>query len=181
MEESDDELIARAQVELPHQTRAFEALAERNYARVRKLALSIVGRMDDADSIAQDVMLRVYHGLPKLKSPESFHGWLRQIIVNASRTWLAKEKREREKSFRLAQEPDLKIAARTVRSSREGFGALVEGLAPDERAILAFRFVEELEFNQIAEILDLGLSATKMRYYRAIERMKSQLEPPSED
>lgn len=181
MEESDEQLVLRAQKELPYQTRAFEQLAQRNYMRVRKLALSIVGRTDEADSIAQDVMLRVFHSLPRLESPERFHGWLRQIIVNTSRTWLTREKREREKSTRLAAEPDVGQSTQSVRTAREGFGALVEGLPADERAILAFRFVEELEFNQIADILDLGLSATKMRYYRAIERMKLHVEPPVED
>jgi RNA polymerase sigma-70 factor (ECF subfamily) len=181
MDESDRQLIARARAELPHQTRAFEQLAQRNYPYVRKLALGIVGRTDDADSVAQDVMLRVFHGLPKLKAAEAFPGWLRQIIVNTSRTWLMREKRERDKGRRLALEPDLDHAAPSARSAREGFGALIDGLPAEERAILAFRFVDELEFNQIAEIMDLGLSATKMRYYRAIERMKQRVAQAAED
>ncbi len=46
-------------------------------------------------------------------------------------------------------------------------------LDPKDREILTLRFVAELQFDEIAEICNLGLSATKMRIYRATETLKS--------
>ena len=40
---------------------------------------------------------------------------------------------------------------------------------PEQREIILLRFAPGLEFAQMAEILRLKLSATKMRYYRAME------------
>lgn len=165
-------LILQAQQELPYASRAFELLAARHYGRVRKLAMGIVGRSDDADSITQDVMLRVYHHLKGLQSPQHFNGWLRQIVVNTCNSWFAKEKRERDKAHRAAAEMDPDAAVAGPDQDGDGFGALIGSLSQEERTILAFKFVEDLEFHEIANIVGLGLSATKMRYYRAIEKLR---------
>jgi RNA polymerase sigma-70 factor, ECF subfamily len=171
--ESDEELIRRAQRELPYGAQAFEKLAARHYDRIRKIATGIVGHADDADSISQDVMLRVYHNLKSLQSPAHFNGWLRQIIANTCNSWFAREKRERDKAGRLADAlgPDAELYD-AADAGADGFAALIGALSPEERTILAFKFVEDLEFNEIADIVGMGLSATKMRYYRAIEKIR---------
>jgi RNA polymerase sigma-70 factor, ECF subfamily len=170
---SDEALVLRAQQELPYVALAFEQLAARHYARVRKIAMGIVGHADDADTITQEVMLRVYHNLKSLQSPAHFSGWLRQIITNTCNSWFGKEKRERDKVSRLAEElgPDAE-ACTSSNVDGDAFELLIGALNLEERTILAFKFVEDLEFNEIAEIVGLGLSATKMRYYRAIDKIR---------
>lgn len=42
----------------------------------------------------------------------------------------------------------------------------------EEREIITLRFISELSLEEMAEILDLKLSATKMRLYRAMEKFK---------
>jgi RNA polymerase sigma-70 factor, ECF subfamily len=171
---SDEALVRQAQQELPYATRAFEQLAARYYRRVRRIAMGILGNADDADSITQDVMLRVFHNLKSLQSPAHFPGWLRQIIVNMCNSYFSKEKRERDKSMRFGEElgPDAEFDHATDFDD-DGFTTLIAPLSPEERTILAFKFVEDLEFNEIADIVGLGLSATKMRYYRAIDKIRA--------
>ena len=45
---------------------------------------------------------------------------------------------------------------------------------PIYREILVLRFVAELEFQEIADIMHMGLSATKMRYKRALDRLREK-------
>ena len=45
---------------------------------------------------------------------------------------------------------------------------------PIDREILVLRFVAELEFQEIADIMHMGLSATKMRYKRALDRLRDK-------
>ncbi len=170
-------LVTQAQQELPYGTRAFETLAQQHYDRVRQIALGILGDADAADSVTQEVMLRVYHHLPSLQSPAHFRGWLRQIIMNCCNTWFSREQRERDKALRLARQQLDSMPAGTSSTGKagdEGFAALVADLAPEERTILAFKFIEDLDFNEIASIVGMGLSATKMRYYRALEKIRAQ-------
>ena len=43
-----------------------------------------------------------------------------------------------------------------------------------DREILVLRFVAELEFQEIADIMHMGLSATKMRYKRALDKLREK-------
>lgn len=169
----DPDLVTRAQSELPYRLNAYESLVTRCYSRVRKLALGIVGAPDAADTVAQDVMLRMMHGLPKLADATRFNPWLRQITVNTSRTHLAREKTEREKRAAFVS------VAESSASLDEGpqtpsYSHLISSLDAEERTIVSLKILEDLEFQEIATILDIQLSATKMRYYRALEKLKTQ-------
>ena len=52
---------------------------------------------------------------------------------------------------------------------------------PIDREILVLRFVAELEFQEIADIMHMGLSATKMRYKRALDRLREKFAAPVSD
>ena len=55
------------------------------------------------------------------------------------------------------------------------------GVNAIDREIIILRFVAELEFQDIASIMHLGLSATKMRYKRAIDRLRESFSHIIED
>ncbi len=179
MEAMDQALVEQAQRELPYVTVGFEALAERYYGYVRQIGRGIVGNTDDAETVAQDVMLRVFHHLPKLRDPVTFEGWLHRISTNAARSFLSREIREREKVELLQQEHFATAElppAEVVPPNANQFDRLLSSLNLEERSILALRFVDDLGFPEIAGHLGLKLSATKMRYYRALDKLRIQLD-----
>ncbi|MEZ5549433.1 MAG: sigma-70 family RNA polymerase sigma factor [Pseudomonadales bacterium] len=169
------ELVVQARKELPYGMRAFESLAAGQYSSIRYLALSMLGDRDAADTITQDVLMRVMHGLPKLEDVDRFPAWLARITTNVTRSHLAKERREREKYYAFSEEqvwdsPD-------PEQSDADFGVMLAGLSVLERSIVSLKILQDLEFNQIAEVVGLGISATKMRYYRALEKVRLRIEP----
>jgi len=169
----DPDIVARAQRELPYGLRSYEELVIRCYPRVRRLALGIVGAMDAADSVAQDVMLRMMHGLPRLEDVNRFNPWLRQITLNTSRTHLSREKNEMEKRAAYATAAESGDAPDDDFESAS-YAELIKSLDAEERTIVSLKLLEDLEFQEIATILDIKLSATKMRYYRALEKLKTE-------
>ena len=169
------DLVRRAQAELPYGTAAFEELAASRYPAVRRLARAITGDADAADTIAQDSMLRVFHALTGLRDVATFDVWLRQIVTNTARSHLATEQRERDKAARfrgLMADEDASSDDVSGRTESDAFGALVSGLRLEERTVLAFRIVDDLPFPDIARILGISESGAKMRYRRAIERLR---------
>jgi len=50
---------------------------------------------------------------------------------------------------------------------------LLERLSPEERQILTLRYVADLSLQEIAEVCQLGLSAAKMRLYRATDQLRA--------
>ena len=176
-------LVARAKAELPHGLRAFEELTRLQYGRVRSIALAIVGQPDAADTVTQDVMLRMFNALRKLDDNNRFEAWLYRITVNTSRSHLAKERKEREKRDRLANEP-ARVSVEINDSSAQALSSLLAPLGAEERSVVALKIVEDLEFTDIAAITGSSVSAAKMRYYRALEKLKTNLSasdtPPAE-
>lgn len=57
---------------------------------------------------------------------------------------------------------------------QDGFEAMVAELNLEEQQILSLRFVGDLPLAEIAQVMG-GLSATKMRFYRALEKLKDSL------
>ena len=52
---------------------------------------------------------------------------------------------------------------------------MLKELAAEDKAVVCLKILEDMEFQEIAEITGLSVSATKMRYYRALEKVKAQL------
>ena len=57
---------------------------------------------------------------------------------------------------------------------RGGLDRWLVHVNPIDREILVLRFVAELEFQEIADIMHMGLSATKMRYKRALDKLREK-------
>lgn len=177
MEQQDQQLVTQAQLELPYDTRAFEALTKRYYSFVRQIGMRLLSTADEADTVAQDVMLRVFHHLPKLRETATFEGWLRQITSNVTKSYISREIREREKAERFYCQqqitpPSVEIAER----ASTDFQSMLADLNLEERSIVALRFVNDLGFAEISAHTGLKLSATKMRYYRALEKLRNHHE-----
>lgn len=179
----DADLVAAAQAELPYVTRAFEALLKRHQATVRKTCIGMIGDSDEAASVAQDIWIRVFNALPRFEGRAQFRTWLLSITYNACRSWHERTRQYAEKldRYRHALPDDIEIDDAPLHEDRsDKFGRLLAGLGAEDRALLALRFIDDLELNEIAVVLGLRLSATKMRYYRALERIRKRIDVPAD-
>lgn len=136
------------------------------------MAFGILGDADEGDSVTQDVLLRVMHSLPKLEDVTRFQPWVTRITINVCRTYMARERRERENCT--ADAAVIETTEPPPESDFE-FTEMVRGLSVDERTIVSMRILSDMEFGVIGEIVDMRLSAVKMCYYRALEKIKSHL------
>ncbi|HEY8285135.1 MAG TPA: RNA polymerase sigma factor [Chloroflexota bacterium] len=176
-----DELVRACQQTLPDDTRAFELLVKQCSGRVFAAAYRLMGNPHDADDVAQEVFIKVYHGIKTLADPATFTSWLYRITTNTCLDSLAKQKRA-PKTTSLGREADNEDGAweiyaddRTptpeeaaVRADvRRCIKRTLAELGAIERAMIVLRDVEERSYQEIAEHLALGLSAVKMRIHRA--------------
>jgi RNA polymerase sigma-70 factor (ECF subfamily) len=79
---SDAELIRRAQ---EGDEEAFTALAVSWHPRVLRWACGLLDDPDDADDVAQQVLVRLYTHLGRFRGLARFSTWLYQITLNAAR------------------------------------------------------------------------------------------------
>ena len=180
---TDEELVQRAHVELFHITRAYEELMRRYQRTLFNVCARYLGNERDADDVCQEVMLKVLYGLKNFEGKSKFKTWLYSITYNECITQYRKEKRKRRLLDALSLDP-LEEASEEQAPKPEEKGGLDRWLVhvnPIDREILVLRFVAELEFQEIADIMHMGLSATKMRYKRALDRLREKFAAPVSD
>lgn len=173
---SDEELVARAHQELFHVTRAYEELMRRYQRTLFNVCARYLGNDRDADDVCQEVMLKVLYGLKNFEGKSKFKTWLYSITYNECITQYRKERRKRRLLDALSLEPQEEASEEKTPKVEDkgGLDRWLENVNPIDREILILRFVAELEFQEIADIMHMGLSATKMRYKRALDRMREK-------
>ena len=176
---SDEELVERARVELFHVTRAYEELMRRYQRTLFNVCARYLNNERDADDVCQEVMLKVLYGLKNFEGKSKFKTWLYSITYNECITQYRKDRRKRRLSDALALEPNDEASEESDPKADDqgGLDRWLVQVNPIDREILVLRFVAELEFQEIADIMNMGLSATKMRYKRALDRLRGNLTP----
>jgi RNA polymerase sigma-70 factor (ECF subfamily) len=177
MEELSDEiLVARCQAELPHKVDAYRELLRRHEPLVYRSCLKLLGSKQDAEEACQDAFLQVFHKIGQFEGRAAFKTWLYRIVYNRCierRRQLAR-RRERhdefteEKQHEEATREDPQMKAQVTGKVKEA----IDQMRGDDRRMVILRYVSGLSLAEIAEVLELGLSATKMRLYRAQEKFK---------
>lgn len=173
---TDEELVQRAHGELFHVTRAYEELMRRYQRTLFNVCARYLGNERDADDVCQEVMLKVLYGLKNFEGKSKFKTWLYSITYNECITQYRKERRKRRLIDALSLEPQEEASDEKSPKVEDkgGLDRWLEHVNPIDREILILRFVAELEFQEIADIMHMGLSATKMRYKRALDRMREK-------
>lgn len=181
MESLPPQTLARlCQQTLPEDTRAFQALVGQLKARVYATTYRLMGNRQDAEDQAQEVFVKVYRGIQDLDDPATVTTWIYRLTANTCLDAL--RKRGRSPNTTVAAPPSAnrdeepqyadpnaatpeEVALR--RELRDCLEDVLQRLDPGERAVLVLRDVEEHPYQEIAETLEIGLGATKMRIHRA--------------
>lgn len=148
--------------------------------RLYTLLVRILGDRDDARETAQDTYLKALSSLHTFRGHSSAYTWLYRIAVNLAITRLRKVRRHR--TFNLppqwtradpaANPADAAILAEQSRQVLSALGRL-DG---EYRTILVLRDVDDLDYPQIAEVLQVPLGTVKSRLFRARLALRHELQ-----
>lgn len=176
MDIDDEALVAQAIKELPYVTDSYEILIKRHYTLIYRTCMGILRDAGEAEDVSQIVLIKVFNSLSRFQGRSAFKTWLIKIATNACFSRHQKLKLERERYTELTEEKADDTHYHNDKSPellwKDDFETMVQSLSDEEQYILNLRFVAELPIAEIAVIMDLGLSATKMRFYRALEKLK---------
>jgi RNA polymerase sigma-70 factor (ECF subfamily) len=177
---SDEALVRLCQETLPQDTRAFEFLVVRHQEHVYAVAYRMMGNAQEAEDLTQDVFINVYRSLKRFRGDAAISTWIYRITVNACLDALGRQRgRGHLVDVDLADSEEIvqPVQERQAPITPEESAVHVElvdcirstmmSLQDKERLVLTLRDVEGMEYQKIADILDLGMSAVKMRIHRA--------------
>lgn len=165
---------------------SFRLLYQRYQQRVRSTLYQLCGSAS-LDDLVQEVFLKAWKGLPKLKTAKYFSTWLYRISWNVAtdrRRKLAKDKDRTSLSARAWEkelnEPKLTSNESTPDLMQLHYQDLVQrglnNLSFEHRAVLVLHDLEDLPQKQVAEILNVPVGTVKSRLFHARNSFKKFLE-----
>lgn len=172
---SDAEVIAAV---LAGDANAFGVLFCRHRDVCTRYAIRLLGSRDDAEEALLAAFLRAYRALDQCRDRSRFGGWLRRIVINECRTRATRRGRRERHYVRdddvleglLAPEDGGDAAL------RDEIQRALDRLDVAQREAFLLKHVEELSYEEMAELTGAGVSALKMRVKRACDRLRELLE-----
>ena len=174
-DQDDAALVRRV---LDGDARAYAGLVARYRDRLGRYALHLLGNRADAEEALQDAFVRAYRSLHRCDDPVRFGAWLFQILVNRCRT-VGAQRARRERTL-VQNEAALNGAGVDHPEDQAALGEAIrwalDRLSPDYREAFLLKHVEELSYEEMAEVTGAGVSALKMRVKRACEQLRAILQ-----
>jgi RNA polymerase sigma-70 factor (ECF subfamily) len=180
METSDNELVERV---CGGDDDAFRILVERHSRSIYRSAYRITGNAADADDVVQETFLRAYRAARGFDARASFTTWLHRIAINCSLDLIDSRKRRDQ---RINDGEDLNLVAshdaspdRVVLGSemQRAIAKAMAELTGNERTAFVLRHFEGMPLEEIGQILGTRLNATKNTVFRAVRKLRHQLQP----
>ena len=124
--------------------------------------------------MTQEVFFQAYRALSRFKGQAAFKTWLHRIALNICLNELRRRRRRPLLAFFAVEELGETLPGAELRnghtesfSNQDLLRRSLERIKPEEQEALYLREVEAYGFAEIANVLGIGLSAAKMRVYRA--------------
>ncbi|MGH9627568.1 MAG: RNA polymerase sigma factor [Bryobacteraceae bacterium] len=155
---------------------AWEELVRVHTRRVYGVCYRFTGSGTEAQDLTQDVFLRVFKTLKSFRSGEgSFQVWLNRLtrnllIDNYRKTRMDRATESIDDQLRKLEETSTSTAradgALAGREASEMLQAALQKLSPELRETVILRDVEEMEYREIAQVLDVPEGTVKSRLNR---------------
>jgi len=167
---------------------ACAVLVSENQRMVFQLAFNLLGDMEEARDLSQDVFLLVFRTIDRFRGQSALRTWIYRIVVNQARNrqrWWRRRHRSEQVSLEahleqrgdealsdVTQEPDREF------SRKETAARVWEALAElpfEQRTAIVLREIDGLSYEEIAFSLGIAIGTVKSRLTRAREALRARL------
>lgn len=172
---NEQDILRRAQ---QGDSEAFRLLVEAYQTQVYRLALRMCGEAA-ADDVTQEAFLAAWRALPEFRGTCRFSTWLYRLTTNAAIDCLRREKRHRDTDdldgVDLPDGGDTPQETAERSETRNAVRAALYRLTDEHREVLLLRYMQELDYGEIARALRISEGTVKSRINRAKARLKELL------
>jgi RNA polymerase sigma-70 factor (ECF subfamily) len=167
---------------------AFESLISDNTKFVYNIALKMLKNKEDAEDISQEALIKVYKNIDSFNMDSSFRTWMYRIVVNTCLDHMRKNKITTVSIDKpiIAEHNEFQVEIEDKRPSPE---ALLERKETQKLVIKALnqlddcfktaiilRDINDLSYEEIADILTCSLGTVKSRISRGRQKLKEIME-----
>lgn len=184
----DDELLVE-QIKKGNQG-TFYRLVQRYQGTVYSLCYRMAGDAQEAEDLAQEAFLRFYRTLNSFQPGARLRPWLHKITANVCLDALRKrrvatlpldELMEGENHPSTPHRDELPEDAYLCSETQRDVQSALLQLPGEYRVVLVLRYLEDLSYQEIAEVLDVPLTTVETRLFRAKKMFSPILASPQRD
>ena len=169
---------------------AFARLVLRYQRRIFNLVYRMLQNYEEASEITQEAFLAAWQGLPSFRGEARFGTWLYRIAYNCALKQL--EARKRDKALQAALQAEQALDDLDIRQkqpdarldARERQAVVQEQLSTlpaKYRIVLVLRHLQEMTYEEMAEILKMPVGTIKTHLFRARNLLKQRLQALSRE
>lgn len=164
-------------------TAVFEMLILKYQSRLFATSMNVVKNRELAEDITQEAFMKGFQKLDTLKNREQFYPWLKRIALNIALNHFEKEKRvldveneDDDTSFfdniASGESPEeLTLKDELYKYVRN----FVDSLPDKLRVVIVLREVEDMSYEEIAEMMNIPLGTVRSRLFNARQIIKDRL------
>lgn len=165
---------------------AFGVLVRLHQRQVYSLALHMLRNPEEASEAAQEVFLAAWQGLQSFRGDARFSTWLHRITYNYCLRVVEQRRRdtatqtELTAQYALEHHPATTLSAQHAedaeRRMREQVRGEIASLPAKYRAVLILRHLQDLSYEEMAEVMRVPIGTVKTQLFRARSMLKDRLE-----
>ena len=162
--------------------RAFQELIDRYKDLVFALIARTVQDRSRAEDLAQEVFLRIHRGLPYFRGEARLSTWIYRIVANVC---MQEQTRPHAPGASVSLDDERTSARVTPSAADRQFGDLelrdrlekaIARLPANYRLLIAAHYLDGVQYEDLAEALQLPLGTVKTQLYRAKQQLRRLLE-----
>ena len=185
-DEPDDIPISESVLVVMAQARdfaAFRQLMTLYQGRLTYYVRRVIGKADESEDVVQEVWLLVYRRIHTLNAPEAFRVWLYKIAHDVSVSHIRRFVRRPQPVMEESADSD-------VTEQWDEFEAMdnadlvhrtLEDLSPEHREVLTLRFLEQMDIEEIATVVECAAGTVKSRLHYAKAALRARIEDQIND
>ncbi|HEV8266307.1 MAG TPA: sigma-70 family RNA polymerase sigma factor [Gemmatimonadales bacterium] len=138
-----------------------------------RLAYRLTGTREDAEDVVHDVFVGLPEALGRYEERGRLGAWLRRVTARVALMRLRDRARRRETGLEGAAAV---VAHADATPDRAALQAAVDALPADLRGVLVLKEMEGYSHVEVAELLGISVVTSRVRLFRALRRVRRQLE-----
>jgi RNA polymerase sigma factor (sigma-70 family) len=155
----------------------FRGMMDAYQERLYRLIFRMTGRHEDTDDLLQEIFVKAWIHLDRFGGHSTLYTWLYRIAINETLRFL--ERRARHRTLGLDEVPGI-----VGTESESDFPLLSENtwrsamalLPPRQRLVFGLRYYEEMDYRQMAQLLELTEGSLKASFHHAVKKIRQYLE-----
>ena len=157
----------------------FQELHQENRQKILRICHVYAWTPQDREDLYQEILFQIWRTLPSLKEPTYANTWLYRIALNTAISFVRKNAVSRQSKTPLEQDqlaelPDHRQQTKSQNPRIDALYNAIGKLDKMERAVMTL-FLEEMSYEQIAEIMGLNSSHVGVMLHRAKKKLSMWL------